>query len=64
MIKVTDQHKWERAKNATAYTGWLSCIIYYSYQYGQGMAAPKIDIPMIIMILSLARLMKILIKEG
>ena len=63
-MRVTDQRKWERTKNGAAYTGWLFCVIYYSYQYGQGAEAPQVDLPMIIMILSLARMAKILIKEG
>lgn len=63
-MKVKDTHKWERAKNGAAYAGWLFCVIYYSYQYNQGAEAPQFDLPMIIMVLSLARMAKILIKEG
>lgn len=63
-MKITDIRKWERTKNVAAYTGWLFCVIYYSYQYGQGAEAPQIDLPAIIMILSLARMAKILMKVG
>lgn len=63
-MRVKDARKWERTKNGAAYTGWLFCVIYYLYQYGQGAEAPQIDLPMIIGILSVARMLKILIKEG
>ncbi len=63
-MKVTDQHKWERTKNGAAYAGWLFSVIYYLHQYSNGAPAPDIELPMIIGVLSVARMLKILIKEG
>jgi hypothetical protein len=63
-MKVTDQHKWERTKNSAAYIGWLFSVVYYLHQYANGAPAPDIELPMIIGILSVARMLKILSKEG
>lgn len=63
-MRVKDAHKWERAKNGAAYAGWAFSVIYYLHQYSNGAPAPDIDLPMIIGILSVARMLKILIKEG
>lgn len=65
MIKVTNRHRWENTKDATAYIGWFGCTTYYSYRFcADGMFTPNVDLPAIIIILSVARMMKILIKEG
>lgn len=64
-MRVTDTHKWERTKNGAAYLGWTFSIIYYSYRYNVSDSfKPTVDLPAIIIILSVARMAKILIKEG
>ena len=64
-MRVTDQRKWERTKNGAAYIGWFTCITYYAYQYNMSDSfKPTVDLPAIIIILSVARMAKILIKEG
>lgn len=63
-MRVTDTRKWERTKNGAAYAGWAFSVIYYLHQYSNGAPAPDIELPMIIGVLSVARMLKILIKEG
>ena len=63
-MKVTDIAKWERTKDRAAYIGWLCCLIYFTRIYSQGASAPDISIPVIVLIFSITRLLKIMMKEG